>query len=47
MKASIFDEDFVGVHPGYYHASQLDSRYIAFKSILVGGPLIGGVEMNT
>ena len=31
MKASVFDEDFVGVHSGDHDTRQIDSGNIAFK----------------
>jgi hypothetical protein len=47
MEASIFDEHFVGVHSGDHDTRQIDPGNITFKGILVGWPLIGGVEVYT
>jgi hypothetical protein len=45
METSIFDEDFVGVHSGDHDTRQIDPGHIAFKGVLVGWSLIGGVEV--
>ena len=46
MKTTVFDEDFVGVHPGYHNTGQVDPWHIAFERVFVERPLIGRVEMN-